>query len=52
MDFDIPFGSVLKITFKWMGAAFIVSFCFIPVIILIWVIILGVRDRRLDRWSN
>lgn len=42
VDLDIPFGSVLKIMFKWMGAGFIVSFCFIPVIILIWVIIMGV----------
>ena len=42
VDFDIPFGSVLKIMFKWMGAAFIVFCCFIPVIILIWVIIMGV----------
>lgn len=41
VDFDIPFGSVLKIMFKWMGAAFIVSFCFIPVVILFWVIIMG-----------
>lgn len=42
VDFDIPFGSVLKIMFKWMGAAYIVAFCFIPVIILIWLIIMGV----------
>ena len=39
VDLDIPFWSVLKIMFKWMGAAFIVSFCFIPVIILICVIV-------------
>ena len=24
VDFDIPFGSVLKIMFKWMAAAFVV----------------------------
>ena len=42
VDFDIPFGSVLKIMFKWMAAAFIVACCFIPVIILVWVIIMTV----------
>ena len=42
VDLDIPFGSVLKIMFKWMGAAFIVFCCFIPVIFLIWVIIMAV----------
>lgn len=41
VDLDIPFGSVLKIMFKWMGAGFVVFCCFIPVIILIWVIIMG-----------
>src|SRR6266571_6340594 len=39
VDFDIPFGSVLKIMFKWGAAAFIVSCCFIPVIIVIGLII-------------
>jgi len=24
VDFDIPFGSVLKIMFKWMAAGFVV----------------------------
>jgi hypothetical protein len=42
VDLDIPFGSVLKIMFKWMGAAFIVFCCFIPVIFLIWVITMAV----------
>jgi len=36
VDFDIPFGSVLKIVFKWMAAAFIVACCFVPVIFAIW----------------
>src|SRR5881275_3355002 len=39
VDFDIPFGSVLKIMFKWMAAAFIVFCCFLPAIIILWVII-------------
>ena len=39
VDFDIPFGSVLKIMFKWMAAAFIVFCCFLPAIILVWLII-------------
>src|SRR6266550_2954624 len=39
VDFDIPFGSVLKIMFKWMAAAFVVFCCFLPAIIILWVII-------------
>jgi hypothetical protein len=39
VDFDIPFGSVLKIMFKWMAAAFVVFCCFLPAIIVIWLII-------------
>jgi hypothetical protein len=39
IDFDIPFGSVLKIMFKWMAAAFVVFCCFLPVIIILWLII-------------
>src|SRR2546428_167609 len=30
VDFDIPFGSVLKIMFKWGAAAFVVICCFMP----------------------
>ena len=41
-DFDIPFGSVLKIAFKWMAAAFIIACCFLPVIIVVWLIIMAV----------
>ena len=35
VDFDIPFGSVLKIMFKWMAAAFVVFCCFLPVIFVL-----------------
>jgi len=42
VDFDIPFGSVLKIMFKWMAAAFVAFCCFQPVIILLWLIIFTV----------
>jgi GYF domain 2 len=42
VDFDIPFGSVLKIMFKWMAAAFIVFCCFMPLIIVIWLIIMAI----------
>jgi hypothetical protein len=42
VDFDIPFGSVLKIMFKWMAAAFVVFCCFLPVVILIWLVIMAV----------
>jgi GYF domain 2 len=39
VDFDIPFGSVLKIMFKWMAAGFVVSCCFLPAIIILWLIV-------------
>jgi hypothetical protein len=42
VDLDIPFGSVLKIMFKWMGAGFIVFCCFIPVIVVVWVIVMTI----------
>jgi hypothetical protein len=42
VDFDIPFWSVLKIMFKWMAAGFVVFCCFLPAIILVWLIIMGV----------
>ncbi len=42
VDFDIPFGSVLKIMFKWMAAGLIVGLCLMPVVILIWLIVMTV----------
>jgi hypothetical protein len=42
VDFDIPFGSVLKIMFKWMAAAFVVFCCFLPVIFILWLIVASV----------
>jgi hypothetical protein len=42
VDFDIPFGSVLKIMFKWMAAGFVVFCCFLPAIVLVWVILMAV----------
>ncbi len=42
VDLDIPFGSVLKIMFKWMAAAFIVACCFLPVIFALWLILMMV----------
>ncbi len=42
VDLDIPFGSILKIMFKWMAAAFIIFCCFVPVIIVIGLIIASV----------
>ena len=41
VDFDIPFGSVLKIMFKWMAAAFVVFCCFLPVIVVVWMIVMA-----------
>src|SRR6266542_1209571 len=42
VDFDIPFGSVLKIMFKWMAAAFVVFCCFLPAIIVVWLVVASV----------
>jgi hypothetical protein len=42
VDFDIPFWSVLKIVFKWMAAAFVVFCCFLPAIIVVWLIVASV----------
>jgi hypothetical protein len=42
VDFDIPFGSVLKIMFKWMAAGFVVFCCFLPVIFVLWLILAAI----------
>jgi len=42
VDFDIPFGSVLKILFKWMAAALVVLCCFLPVIFVLWLIVAAI----------
>src|SRR5919106_2493213 len=42
VDFDIPFGSVLKIIFKWMAAALLVFCCFLPVIFVLWLIVAAI----------
>ncbi len=42
IDFDIPFGSVLKIMFKWMAAGFVVGLCFLPVIFVLWLIVAAI----------
>ena len=42
VDFDIPFGSVLKIMFKWIAAALVVFCCFLPVIFVLWLIVAAI----------
>ena len=42
IDFDIPFGSVLKIMFKWMAAALVVFCCFLPVILVLWLFVAAI----------
>lgn len=42
VDFDIPFGSVLKILFKWMAAGLVVLCCFLPVIFVLWLIVAAI----------
>jgi hypothetical protein len=41
IDLDIPFGSVLKILFKWMAAGLVVFCCFLPVLFILWLIVAG-----------
>jgi hypothetical protein len=42
IDFDIPFGSILKIMFKWIAATLIVVCCFLPVIFVLWLIVAAI----------
>jgi GYF domain 2 len=42
VDFDIPFGSVLKIMFKWIAAGLVVFCCFLPVIFVLWLIVAAI----------
>ena len=42
VDFDIPFGSVLKILFKWMAAGVVVFCCFLPIIFVLWLIVAAI----------
>lgn len=42
VDFDIPFGSVLKIMFKCMAAGLVVFCCFLPVIFVLWLIVAAI----------
>src|SRR4029077_8346428 len=42
IDLDIPFGSVLKIMFKWMAAALVVFCCFLPVIFVLCLIVAAI----------
>ena len=42
VDLDIPFGSLLKIMFKWMAAALVVFCCFLPVIFVLWLIVAAI----------
>jgi GYF domain 2 len=42
VDFDIPFGSLLKIMFKWMAAGLVVFCCFLPVLFVLWLIVAAI----------
>ena len=42
VDLDSPFGSLLKIMFKWMAAALVVFCCFLPVIFVLWLIVAAI----------
>jgi GYF domain 2 len=42
VDLDVPFWSLLGIMFKWMAAAFVVFCCFLPAIVLVWLIVASI----------
>jgi|SRR3954451_13571387 hypothetical protein len=42
VDFDLPFVSILRLMFKWAAAGFIVSICFIPVIMVVIFVLMAV----------
>ncbi len=42
VDIDLPFGSILKLMFKWAAAGFIVTVCFIPAAIIVWLIMMAI----------
>lgn len=42
VDFDLPFGSILKLMFKWMAAAFLVACCFVPVVMLLIFVVMTI----------
>lgn len=48
VDFDLPFGSILKLMFKWMAAGFLVFCCFIPAIIALLFITLAIFGSLLN----
>lgn len=47
VDFDMPFGSILRMMFKMFAAWMIVLICFIPVIVLFWVLFAAVITAAL-----
>jgi hypothetical protein len=42
VDFDLPFGSILKLMFKWVAAWLLVSICFIPVVMLLVFVLMAI----------
>ena len=52
VDFDIPFGSVLKIMFKWMAAAFVVFCCFLPVIFVLWLFVAALFSGAMSTFHH
>ena len=42
VDLDLPFVSILKLMFKWMGAGMIVGLCFVPILFFLFAIIMAI----------
>ena len=48
VDIDLPFGSILKLMFKWMAAAFLVFCCFIPAVFVLIFIVMAIFGSLLS----
>ncbi len=48
VEIDLPFVSILKLTFKWMAAAIIVSACLFPVLMIIVFIVTAIFGSLLS----
>ena len=42
VDFDMPFYSMVKFLFKWMGATIVVGLCFIPVVLFLLFVLMAI----------
>ena len=48
VDFDMPFYSMIKFLFKWMGATIVVGLCFIPVVLFLLFVLMAIFGSLLS----